>query len=69
MPNEVRKRCSNQISFEKLCEVVDYREKSSAEDNFANKREQQVPPLGLKSSVGMTSLPGMTASTVRTAGS
>ena len=38
MLNEVRCRTRKQISFEKLCEVVDYGEESLAGNDFARDR-------------------------------
>src|ERR1035437_481777 len=43
MPNEVRCRTRKQISFEKLCEVVDYGEESSTENNLAAEQRTAGP--------------------------
>jgi|ERR1019366_6780969 hypothetical protein len=48
MPNQVRRGSKMQISFENLCEVVDYKEESSAENDFAGERRKSSPPAPLK---------------------
>ena len=53
MPKKVRLRCSRKISFEKLCEVVDYEEESSAGNNFIRgSGEKQVLPLARRQRLG-----------------
>jgi hypothetical protein len=58
MPNEVRYRTRKQISFEKLCEVVDYEEEFSAENKFANgrARSKSLRSAAAAGSVRMTPL-------------
>jgi hypothetical protein len=41
-------RCRQQISFEKLCEVVDYEEEFPSENNFAAERRKAGPSARTK---------------------